>query len=57
MRFSGRPRPVPRAAPTLGQHNQEVLHEQLGLPAQEIEELRREKLIGERPTFMDGQDA
>ncbi len=38
--------------PTLGQHNDEVLREELGLSADEIAELREAKIIGKRPTFM-----
>jgi crotonobetainyl-CoA:carnitine CoA-transferase CaiB-like acyl-CoA transferase len=36
------------AAPTLGQHNAEILH-RLGLADDEIQTLRRERVIGERP--------
>lgn len=35
-------------APTLGQHNAEILH-RLGLADDEIQTLRRERVIGERP--------
>ena len=52
MRFSGRYLPIRRPAPTLGQHNDEVLAGLLGLSHDEIEQLRREKVIGERPVFM-----
>ena len=38
-----------RAAPTMGQHTEEVLSELLGLSTQEIEQLRAEKIIGNRP--------
>jgi crotonobetainyl-CoA:carnitine CoA-transferase CaiB-like acyl-CoA transferase len=37
------------AAPTLGQHNHEVLREQLGLDDAEIEGLRARHVIGDRP--------
>jgi crotonobetainyl-CoA:carnitine CoA-transferase CaiB-like acyl-CoA transferase len=36
-------------SPTLGQHNDEVLRDLLGLSSEEIEELRRAGVIGERP--------
>ncbi len=36
-------------APTLGQHNDEVLTSDLGLSADEVARLREEKLIGDRP--------
>jgi crotonobetainyl-CoA:carnitine CoA-transferase CaiB-like acyl-CoA transferase len=38
-----------RAAPTLGQHNDEVLRELLGLSDDELATLRADQLIGERP--------
>ncbi len=38
--------------PTLGQHNPEVLAEELGLSPRQIDELRRQEIIGERPSFM-----
>jgi crotonobetainyl-CoA:carnitine CoA-transferase CaiB-like acyl-CoA transferase len=38
--------------PTLGQNNDEVLKSELGLSDEEIEELRENKVVGERPTFM-----
>jgi crotonobetainyl-CoA:carnitine CoA-transferase CaiB-like acyl-CoA transferase len=42
----------PSPPPTLGQHNAEVLREELGLSDEEIEALREAKVIGERPSFM-----
>jgi crotonobetainyl-CoA:carnitine CoA-transferase CaiB-like acyl-CoA transferase len=36
-------------APTLGQNNDEILHDLLGLSADEIAELRKDGIIGERP--------
>ncbi len=36
-------------APTLGQHNEEVLVNLLGVTADEMEKLREEKVIGDRP--------
>lgn len=53
MQFSGLPRGLRRApAPLLGQHNEEILRDELGLSDQEIEKLRLDKVIGTRPTFM-----
>jgi crotonobetainyl-CoA:carnitine CoA-transferase CaiB-like acyl-CoA transferase len=41
------PYPVERLAPTLGQHNAEVLGEVLGLSGAEIDELRATEIIGD----------
>jgi crotonobetainyl-CoA:carnitine CoA-transferase CaiB-like acyl-CoA transferase len=38
-------------APTLGQHNSEVLTERLGLSTGEIEQLRADEVIGERARY------
>ena len=38
-------------APTIGQHNDEVLGDELGLSQEELEGLRDKKIIGERPDF------
>ena len=38
--------------PTLGQHNREILCDELGLSDEQVEELRQRKVIGERPSFM-----
>ena len=37
------------AAPTLGQHNDEILGGELGLTPTELEKLRSDNIIGERP--------
>lgn len=39
-----------KPSPTLGQHNEEILREVLGLRAAEIEALERDGIIGTRPT-------
>ncbi len=41
-----------RPPPTLGQHNDEILGEELGLSTEERAALRDKKVIGERPSFM-----
>jgi crotonobetainyl-CoA:carnitine CoA-transferase CaiB-like acyl-CoA transferase len=52
MRFSAWGPALHRAAsPTLGQHNAEVLRQELGLSDAEIQALRDAKVIGERPAF------
>ena len=38
--------------PLLGEHNDEVLREELGLSDEAIERLREAQVIGERPSFM-----
>jgi crotonobetainyl-CoA:carnitine CoA-transferase CaiB-like acyl-CoA transferase len=40
------PYPITRLAPTLGQHNEEVLGDVLGLSAEEIAQLARDQIIG-----------
>jgi crotonobetainyl-CoA:carnitine CoA-transferase CaiB-like acyl-CoA transferase len=48
FRFAGDEEPVHRRpAPTLGQHNDEVLRDILGLPDAEIAGLREAGVIGE----------
>ena len=53
MAFSALPRQLhPGPPPTLGQHNDEILKEKLGLSDEELSELRERQIIGERPAFM-----
>ena len=53
MSFSGLPRALRRLPPPLlGEHNEEILRDELGLTDEEIAELRENKVIGERPAFM-----
>ncbi len=53
MRFGNLPRALHRRpAPTLGQHNDEVLGNELGLSEEEIEALREAEVIGVKPPFM-----
>jgi crotonobetainyl-CoA:carnitine CoA-transferase CaiB-like acyl-CoA transferase len=52
MTFSAMPRPIyRRPAPTLGEHNHEVLQE-LGLDAGAIKQLEDEKIIGTKPVWL-----
>jgi crotonobetainyl-CoA:carnitine CoA-transferase CaiB-like acyl-CoA transferase len=48
--FSALPYPIGRLAPTLGQHNKEILGGLLGLGDQEIEELNAAGIIGTAAT-------
>ncbi len=43
-------RSFPRAAPLLGEHNAEILRDLLGLSKAEIDRLRSDEIIGERPS-------
>jgi crotonobetainyl-CoA:carnitine CoA-transferase CaiB-like acyl-CoA transferase len=45
FRLNGTPASIRRAPPTLGQHTDEVLREELGLTAERISQLRAEKVI------------
>jgi crotonobetainyl-CoA:carnitine CoA-transferase CaiB-like acyl-CoA transferase len=50
FRLDGLDRWTRTPAPTFGQHNDEVLGGLLGVPAEELTELRAERVIAERPT-------
>ena len=45
FKFSDTPASVRRAPPTLGQHTDEILAQELGLDANAIAQLRRDKVI------------
>ena len=45
FKFDGTPTSIRRAPPTLGQHTEEVLREELGLTAERIAQLRAERVI------------
>lgn len=49
-RLTGTPGAVQRPAPTLGQHNRDILGDLLGLDAASIEKLERDGVIGTVPT-------
>jgi crotonobetainyl-CoA:carnitine CoA-transferase CaiB-like acyl-CoA transferase len=51
MEMSRTPSRFDRPAPTLGQHNAEVLSSWLGLDSDDLEELERTKVIGTTPVF------
>ncbi|MFK7894727.1 MAG: CaiB/BaiF CoA transferase family protein [Myxococcota bacterium] len=44
---------IPGPAPTLGQHNNEILGSLLGLTKEELDHLRSERIIGDRPTWAE----
>jgi formyl-CoA transferase len=44
-KFSGTPASVRRPPPTLGEHTEEILRDELGFDAAAIEVLRRDKVI------------
>jgi len=47
--LAGPGRSLPRAAPMLGEHNEEILRGVLDLSNETIDSLRKEELIGDRP--------
>lgn len=49
FRYSSIDRWLTRPAPTLGQHNRDVLRELVGLSPSEIRSLQAQQVIGERP--------
>ena len=48
IKWKNHPNNIPLSAPTLGQHNEEILLERLGKSAAEIEDLRREGILLEK---------
>ena len=48
-RFDGQYHRLGRPAPTLGEHNEEILRDVLGLNASEIARLAQTQVIGTRP--------
>jgi crotonobetainyl-CoA:carnitine CoA-transferase CaiB-like acyl-CoA transferase len=50
--LNGEPVGNSRPAPCLGEHNEQVLGELLGLADEELAQLREQKVIGDRPVFM-----
>ena len=55
MRFSGEYPTLRGPAPTLGQHNAELLREKLGLGDDEIAALQEARVIGQRPSFVSNE--
>ena len=52
FRWNGDFLPFDRPAPTLGEHNHEVLSGILGLSDDEIAQLEADKVIGTRPAWL-----
>ena len=52
MRFDqAEPHAIPGPAPMLGEHNEPILKEVLGLSDEELQVLRAARIIGERPIW------
>ena len=56
-RADGKPLEIGWPAPTLGQHNREVLGGLLGLTDSELAVLERERIIGNKPRLAEGKSA
>ncbi len=52
FKVNGEYLPIVRPAPCLGEHNQKFLGGLLGLSEAELEQLRADEIIGDRPSFM-----
>ena len=51
IKLSETPATLRLSPPALGEHNEYVLKELLGIPAEEIDSLRKEKIIGDTPAY------
>ena len=49
-KMSAPPGEVRWASPTLGQHNRQIYGELLGIPAEDIDDLETQGIIGTKPT-------
>jgi crotonobetainyl-CoA:carnitine CoA-transferase CaiB-like acyl-CoA transferase len=49
FRFASTPIWLRTAAPTLGQHNREILQDELGISPEQYEDLERRGVIGQTP--------
>lgn len=57
FRVTADPIPITSPAPTLGQHNHDILGELLGLGAAELEELEQQGVIGTKPRMPSAKKA
>ena len=57
FRVTADPIPITSPAPTLGQHNHDILGELLGLGAAELEELEQQGIIGTKPRMPNAEKA
>ena len=57
FRVTADPIPITSPAPTLGQHNRDILGELLGLGAAELEELEQQGIIGTKPRMPSAKKA